>query len=47
MTQSMRVQLSKLGVKTVEIFYPAVDTPFQDGHAPDIDIKPDEAAIAY
>ncbi len=24
--------------------YPAVDTPFQDGHAPDIAIKPDEAA---
>jgi len=44
MTQSMRVQLSKLGVKVVEIFYPAVDTPFQDGHAPDIAIKPDEAA---
>ena len=44
MTQSMRVQLSKLGVKVVEIFYPAVDTPFQNGHAPDHAIKPDEAA---
>jgi uncharacterized oxidoreductase len=28
----------------VEIFYPAVDTPFQNGHAPDHAIKPDEAA---
>ena len=44
MTQSMRVQLSELGVKVVEIFYPAVDTPFQNGHAPDNAIKPDEAA---
>jgi short-subunit dehydrogenase involved in D-alanine esterification of teichoic acids len=43
-TQSMRVQFSKLGVKVVEIFYPAVDTPFQNGHAPDDAIKPDEAA---
>ncbi len=44
MTQSMRVQFSKLGVKVVEIFYPAVDTPFQNGHAPDNAIKPDVAA---
>jgi short-subunit dehydrogenase involved in D-alanine esterification of teichoic acids len=44
MTQSMRVQLSELGVKVVEIFYPAVDTPFQDGHAPNNAIRPDEAA---
>jgi hypothetical protein len=28
----------------VEIFYPAVDTPFQNGHAPDHAIKPGEAA---
>lgn len=44
MTQSMRMQFSKLGVKVVEIFYPAVDTPFQNGHAPDNAIKPGEAA---
>ncbi len=44
MTQSMRVQFSKHGVKVVEIFYPAVNTPFQEGHAPDNAIKPDEAA---
>lgn len=44
MTQSMRIQLLKLGVKVVEIFYPAVDTPFQNGHAPDNAIKPDLAA---
>jgi short-subunit dehydrogenase involved in D-alanine esterification of teichoic acids len=44
MTQSMRMQLSKLGVKVVEIFYPAVDTPFQQGHAPANAMKPDEAA---
>ncbi len=45
MTQSMRVQLSKLGVKVQEIFYPAVDTPFQGGHAPKFAIEPDEAAL--
>ncbi len=44
MTQSMRFQLSDSGVKVVEIFYPAVDTPFQNGHAPEIAIKPDIAA---
>jgi len=46
MTQSMRVRFSKVGVKVVEIFYSAVDTPFQDGHAPAIAIKPDIAARA-
>jgi len=44
MTQSMRIQLSKHGIKVVEIFYPAVDTPFQEGHAPENAIKPVEAA---
>ena len=44
MTQSMRVQFSNLDVEVVEIFYPAVDTPFQDGHAPDNAIQPEEAA---
>ncbi len=44
MTQSLRLPLSKVGVKVVEIFYPAVDTPFQNGHAPKVAIKPDVAA---
>ena len=44
MTQSMRVQFAKSGIKVVEIFYPAVDTPFQGGHAPNNAMKPDEAA---
>ncbi|MBN2547107.1 MAG: SDR family NAD(P)-dependent oxidoreductase [Spirochaetes bacterium] len=46
MTRSMRIRFSKLGVKVVEIFYPAVNTPFQQGHAPKIAIKPDIAAKA-
>ncbi len=33
MTQSMRIQYVKKGVKVVEILYPEVDTPFQEGHA--------------
>jgi len=44
MTQSMRVQFAKSGIKVVEIFYPSVDTPFQGGHAPKNAMKPDEAA---
>jgi uncharacterized oxidoreductase len=44
MTQSMRVQFAKSGIKVVEIFYPPVDTPFQGGHAPNNAMKPDEAA---
>lgn len=44
MTQSMRVQLADLGVRVVEIFYPAVDTPFQAGHAPANAMQPEEAA---
>lgn len=44
MTQSMRVQYAKSGIKVVEIFYPSVDTPFQGGHAPDNAMKPDAAA---
>jgi len=46
MTRSMRIRFSKLGVKVTEIFFPAVDTPFQSGHAPAIAIKPDIAARA-
>ncbi len=44
MTQSMRIQFKALGIKVHEIFYPAVDTPFMDGHAPVHAIQPDEAA---
>jgi uncharacterized oxidoreductase len=44
MTQSMRVQFSNAGVKVVEVFYPAVDTPFQGGHAPENAMKPGPAA---
>ena len=44
MTQSMRIRLSGLGVKVQEIFYPAVDTPFQGGHAPKFAIEPGQAA---
>ncbi len=44
MTQSMRVQLAKHDIKVVEIFFPAVDTPFQRGHSPEISIQADEAA---
>lgn len=44
MTQSMRVELSKLGIKVVEIFYPAVDTPFQEGQAPVTAMSASEAA---
>ncbi|WP_129678454.1 hypothetical protein [Candidatus Chloroploca sp. Khr17] len=40
----MRVQFAELGVRVVEIAYPAVDTPFQAGHAPKNAIQPDEAA---
>jgi uncharacterized oxidoreductase len=44
MTLSMRIQFEKSGIKVVEIFYPAVDTPFQKGQSPKHAIKPDEAA---
>ncbi len=44
MTQSMRVQFKELGIKVHEIFYPAVDTPFMEGQAPDHAIKADIAA---
>lgn len=44
MTQSMRIQFKDLGIKVYEIFYPAVDTPFMEGHTPDHAIKADQAA---
>ena len=44
MTRSMRLRYSKRGVKVAEIFYPAVDTPFQRGHAPANAMAPEEAA---
>jgi uncharacterized oxidoreductase len=44
MAQSMRLRYSKRGVKVAEIFYPAVDTPFQRGRAPANAMSPVEAA---
>lgn len=44
MTQSMRIQFSELGIQVVEIFYPAVDTPFQNGHKPEFAIQASQAA---
>ncbi len=44
MTQSMRIQYAKKGVKVVEIFYPEVNTPFQEGHATARAISPESAA---
>lgn len=44
MTRSLRWQLAGSGVKVVEIFYPAVDTPFQEGSSPKSAMQPDEAA---
>lgn len=44
MTQSMRLEYAKLNIKVSEIFYPAVDTPFQNGHVPPNAIKADLAA---
>ena len=44
MTQSMRVQYKKLGVSVVGIYYPEVDTPFQEGHATKRAISPQIAA---
>ncbi len=43
MTQSMRLQFEELGIKVQEIFYPAVNTPFMEGQAPDHAIEPDDA----
>lgn len=44
MTQSMRLEYAKLDINVTEIFYPAVDTPFQNGHVPPNAIKVDYAA---
>lgn len=44
MTQSMRVQYGKMGVEVVEILYPEVNTPFQEGHATAKAISPQVAA---
>jgi uncharacterized oxidoreductase len=44
MTRSLRVQLARHNIKVIEVFYPAVDTPFQKGHAPDNAISPELAA---
>lgn len=45
MTQSMRVQFEKTGIKTTEVFFPAVNTPFQKGFAPKNAIEPELAAM--
>lgn len=44
MTQSMRIRYAKKGVKVVEILYPEVNTPFQEGHATARAISPELAA---
>lgn len=44
MTQSMGIQYAKVGVKVVEILYPEVNTPFQEGHATARAISPEVAA---
>lgn len=44
MTQSMRMQYGKMGVEVVEILYPEVNTPFQEGHATARAITPKIAA---
>ena len=44
MTQSMRVRYKKLGVSVVGIYYPEVDTPFQDGKVTSRAISPQVAA---
>lgn len=44
MTQSMRIQFAKAGIKVVEILYPEVNTPFQEGHATARAISPQVAA---
>lgn len=44
MTQSMRLQYAKSGVNVVEILYPEVDTPFQEGHASARALSPQVAA---
>lgn len=44
MTQSMRLQYAKVGVKVIEFLYPEVNTPFQEGHATNRAISPEVAA---
>lgn len=44
MTQSMRIQYAKVGIKVVEILYPEVNTPFQEGHATPKALSPQVAA---
>ncbi len=43
-TQSMRIRYAKKGVNVVEILYPEVNTPFQEGHATKRAISPEMAA---
>jgi len=43
-TVSLRFQLENTGISICEVFYPEIDTPFQQGHASDMAITPDVAA---
>lgn len=45
MTQSIRHQLQPDGIRVVEVFPPAVDTPFQEGEAPPNSIGAEETAM--
>ena len=40
MTQSMRIHYAKRGIRVIEILYPEVNTPFQEGHATENAISP-------
>ncbi len=44
MTQSLRFKFKDDDIKVLEVFPPAVDTPFQQGNAPDNAISPELAA---
>jgi len=44
MTQSMRMQYEKVGVKVVGVYFPEVDTPFQKGYVTPRAISPQKAA---
>ena len=44
LTKSLRYQLRDSGIRVVEVLFPEVNTPFQQGHASNRAIMPDEAA---
>jgi len=43
-TVSLRFHLKDTGISICEVFYPEIDTPFQQGHASKMAITPDVAA---